>query len=78
MLNSVDKGKGEWKFIITNRVVRVILTEKGNFELRPEGGEGVKNACLRKKEAYSRNSEEARIWLTGSRSSKAACEAGEV
>ena len=69
---------GEWKFVIRNRVVKISLIEKGTFELRPKGGEGVKNAYLRKKNTYSRNSEEARVCLTGSRNSKAACEAGEV
>lgn len=37
MLNPVDKGKGEWRVVIRNRVVWVFLIEKRIFELRPEG-----------------------------------------
>ena len=72
----MDKGKGEWKVVIRN--IKVILIEKETFKLTSEGGEEVKNAYLRKKDASSRNSAEARVCLTGSRNSNTAYEVGEV
>lgn len=77
--DSMDKGKGAWRVVITNSVVSVSLIEKGTFELRPEGGKGVKHMPIwRKKDAGRGNMAEARVCLAGSRNSKACCEAGVV
>lgn len=47
MTHSIGKGKGAWRGVTINRMVRVSLIERGTFELRPEGGLGSEiHACM--------------------------------